>query len=125
MKKIYLMLMTVVTFFCFTQLVQANVYDILVCASVNSQVGTAAVQMDNSDELCTEVTIWEDSLTYDLIVYLGDSSDATVMYYTIAHGTKGVISFVVPDQLANGIYVKSTITAGVNVNFIGVIKKGY
>ncbi|MCP4372977.1 MAG: hypothetical protein GY797_33455 [Deltaproteobacteria bacterium] len=105
---------------------KADTYEILVDSSVNTLVGVTAIQVNNSTSRCTEFKIWEDTLTCDMVIYLGDPSDSSTMYYTVPGGTVGHVDYMIKDQRDNGIYVKTTVTAGVElINYISVIKKGY
>lgn len=125
-KFFLLVAMTLVLMLGMINLSEADTYDVLVDSSVNTLVGTTAIQVKNSTSLCTEFKIWDDSLTFDIIVYLGDPTDSNTMYYTIPGGTVGHVDYMVKQQKDEGIYIKTTVTAGVTaIDYVSIMKKGY
>jgi hypothetical protein len=100
----------------------ADTFNILVDSGSNSLVGETAVMLDGSNITCTESRIWEDTLSFDITVYLGDTDQTS---YTIPNGTIGTIDYLIPSQKSTGIYVSTSVTAGAKVNFIGLKKAGY
>jgi len=114
---------TMAVLFMSAQPVQAANYNTVVASGSNTLVGTTAVQLNNTDTYgYTSCYIWEDSNTFDVIVYLG-GTDA--MYITIPGGKtrdRELFDFIPPDK-TNGYYVKTTVAAGVKINFIG-LKEG-
>lgn len=112
--------------FGFVGLSNADTFDVMVGASSNTNVSSVSVgQLGNSTMTCTGFKVWEDSLTYDLVLYLGDPTSSTTMYYTIPGGTTATIEYMVPSQKDEGIYIKATTTADATVNYVGYLKKGY
>ena len=103
----------------------AEAFDQVVAASVNTNVAAVSYgQLADSDDFYTSFQVWEDSLTYDVVIYLGDPTDSTTMYFTIPGGTKPTFAYRVPATNDDGIYVKCTTTADATVNFIGFKKVG-
>lgn len=107
-------------------LARAEVFDVMADASVNTNVSSVSYgQLSNSAVLCSKFKVWENSLTYDLVIYLGDPTDSTTMYYTVPAGTTATIDYLIPAQKDEGIYIAATCTADATVNFISFVKKGY
>jgi len=100
----------------------AETFNVLVDSGSNTLVGETAVMLENSNVLCTESRIWEDTMAFDITVYLGDTDQTS---YTIPNGTIGTIDYLIPTQKSTGLYVSTSITAGAKINFIGLKKTGY
>lgn len=115
------LLATFVTVIGLTQIVQAASwnradYNVVVDSGSNSLVGTVAVQLDGTTTSgYTKAVIWEDTGAATLTVYLGDTDAVS---YTVPAGSRETLDFIPPDS-SSGYYVATTITTGVQVNFIG------